>query len=267
MHNSKTIADLISLKGRTALVTGAAMGIGRAISERLAEAGADLMLVDVNAEALAEAASEISSTFGRKVTQHVVDLSRREQIEALWNEIGDNPPDILVNNAGIYQSRDFLEVDEALLERTMAVNLKSVFYMCQHMIKHREKQGGNIINVSSVEAVLHLVRGLVHYGISKIGVLALTRALAREYGPKGFRVNAVMPGGIKTPGADRMRNEALKRLDFGFLLTGASFLRRVPLGRLGEPDEVARVVLFLASDLSSYVNGAVIAVDGGFLTD
>lgn len=267
MSDRRTVSDLISLRGRTALVTGAAMGIGRAISERLAEAGADLMLVDVNAEALAETASSIANVYGRKVTQHVVDLSRREHVDALWDEIGSDPPDVLVNNAGIFNQRDFLEVDEALLERTMAVNLKSVFYMCQHMIKRRGNRGGVIVNVSSVEAVLHLVKGLVHYGISKMGVVALTRALAREYGPRGFRVNAVMPGGIRTPGAERMKNEALKRLDFGFILDGMSFLRRVPLRRLGEPDEVARVVLFLASDLSSYVNGAVIVVDGGFLTD
>lgn len=109
------------------------------------------------------------------------------------------------------------------------------------------------------------MKDLTHYGISKIGVVSMTRSLTREFGYKCFRINAVMPGGIHTPGTEKVQKEALKRLRVGFLWSGMQFISRIPLGRLSEP-EVARVVLFLASDLSSYVNGAVVVVDGGFLT-
>ncbi|MCS7138292.1 MAG: SDR family oxidoreductase [Candidatus Caldarchaeum sp.] len=263
----KPLNELVSLKGRKALVTGAASGIGRSIAERFAEAGAELVLVDVNEVGLTEVADYLVKRFGAKITWKRVDLSKKSQIDELWNEFESSPPDILVNNAGVYEFKDFLEVDEAFLERTLSINMKSAFYMCQHFVKVRGEKGGVIINVSSVEAVLHLVKGLTHYGMSKMGLVTLTRALAREYGGKGFRVNSVMPGGIHTPGTEKVRNEAIKKLRIGFFITGFQFLSRVPLKRLGEPDEVAKVVLFLATDLSSYVNGAIIPVDGGFLTD
>ncbi|MCS7095105.1 MAG: SDR family oxidoreductase [Thaumarchaeota archaeon] len=261
------MSDLISLKGRRALITGAASGIGRSIAERFAEVGAELQLVDVNEFGLAEVSRSLNERFGATLKTFVIDLSKTDDIKRLWEQIEGEAPDILINNAGIYEFKEFLEVDPAFLERTLSVNLKSAFFMCQHMIRARENKGGVIVNISSIEAVLHLVKGLTHYGISKVGLITLTRALAREFGEKGFRVNAVMPGGIRTPGTERLRKEAMKRLQVSFFVTGFSFISRVPLKRLGQPDEVARVVLFLASDLASYVNGAVIAVDGGFLTD
>ncbi|MCS6784535.1 MAG: SDR family oxidoreductase [Candidatus Caldarchaeum sp.] len=267
MTDSKPLIELFSLKGRKAVITGGASGIGRAIAERFAEAGADLVLVDVNEVGMAEVARTLSGKFGVNVSAKKVDLMKKPEIDNLWKELETLPPDILVNNAGIYEFKDFLEVDEAFLERTLSVNLKSAFYMCQHFIRTRGEKGGVIVNVSSIESVLHLVKGLIHYGVSKIGLVAMTRALAREYGEKGFRVNAVMPGGIHTPGTDKVRNEAIKKLRIGFFITGLQFISRVPLKRLGEPDEVAKVVLFLATDMASYVNGAVITVDGGFLTD
>lgn len=250
-----------------AMVTGAASGIGRAIAERFAEAGAELQLVDVNEPGLAELRRSLNERFGTSSEALVVDLSKSEEVARLWQQLGEEAPDVLVNNVGVYETKDFFEVDPEFLERTLAVNLKSAFLMCQHMIKSRQKRGGVIVNVSSIEAVLHLVKGLTHYSVSKIGLVALTRSLAREYGGQGFRVNAVMPGGIRTPGTDRLMREALKRLQVDFFVTGLSYLSRVPMRRLGRPDEVARVVLFLATDLASYVNGAVIVVDGGFLTD
>ena len=175
-------------------------------------------------------------------------------------------PDILVNNAGIYEFKDFLELDEVFLERTLSINLKSVFWMSQHMIKSRMDKGGVIVNVSSVEAFLPLAKRLAHYNISKIGVIGLTRALAMEYGPRGFRINAVAPGGIKTPSVEKLSREALMKMDIETIKTGIIYRARLPLRRMGEPDEVARVILFLASDLSSYIHGAVIPVDGGFLS-
>jgi len=146
------------------------------------------------------------------------------------------------------------------------VNLMAVFWMCQHMIRARRGRGGVIINIGSIEAVMPFAKGLVHYDISKAGVLALTRALAREYGKEGFRINAVVPGGIRTPGTEKLKREAVLKLRVDVIRTGMNFMSRLPLGRMGEPDEVARMVLVLASDLASYVQGALIPVDGGFLS-
>ena len=260
------LLDLLSLKGKRALVTGAAAGIGRAISVRLAEAGADLYLVDINEEGLRDVRREIKGKFDVSIEIFKVDLSRREEIINLWKAIEGREPDILINNAGIYLFQDFLEVDEKFLEKTLSVNLKSAFWMCQEMVRRRLDKGGIIINIGSIEAILPFAKGLVHYDISKMGIIALTRALAREYGKKGFRVNAIVPGGIKTPGVEKLRREAVLKLKMNVIKTGMNFMSRLPLGRMGEPDEVARIVVVLASDLASYVHGAVIPVDGGFLS-
>ncbi|TRO49128.1 SDR family oxidoreductase, partial [Candidatus Bathyarchaeota archaeon] len=117
----------------------------------------------------------------------------------------------------------------------------------------------------SIEALLPFMEDLVHYSVSKAGVIALTRSLAREYGRNGFRVNALVPGGINTPGTRSVAKE-ITRFNFGLLRSGVEFRQRLPLGRAGDPDEVARMALVLASDLSSYVNGALVPVDGGFLS-
>jgi len=130
-----------------------------------------------------------------------------------------------VNNAGIYVFRDFLEVDEDLLERTLSVNLKAVFWMCQHMIKQRQGRGGVIINVGSIEAILPFARGLVHYDVSKIGVIGLTRALAREYGRHNFRINVVVPGGIRTPGVEKLKREAILRFDIDVIKNRGTVLQ------------------------------------------
>jgi len=134
------------------------------------------------------------------------------------------------------------------------------------MIRSRKGRGGVIINVGSIEAIMPFAEGLAHYDMSKAGVLALTRALAREYGKEGFRINAVVPGWIRTPGTEKLKREALTKLRIDLIKTGINFMSRLPLGRAGEPDEVARIVLVLASDLASYVHGAIIPVDGGFLS-
>jgi len=224
-----------------------------------------MILVDINEEGLYTLKDELSK-FGVEVLTFVVDLSKKENIVSLWNEIRGKEPDILINNAGIYVFRDFLEIDEKFLEKTMSVNLYSAFWMCQEMIKRRDDTGGIIINVGSIEAILPFAKGLVHYDISKIGVIGLTRALAKEYASKGFRVNAVIPGGIETESVKKLKKEAALKMNVDLMKVGIEFKQRLPMKRFGTPDEVARVVLFLASDLSSYVNGALIPVDGGFLS-
>ena len=137
--------------------------------------------------------------------------------------------------------------------------------MCQNMIRTRMKKGGVIINVSSIEAIMPFVQDLVPYSLSKIGVIALTRSLAKEYGNRRFRVNAIIPGGIITPGTKAVAKE-LTHLKTKIIKTGIQFKMRLPLNRGGQPDEVARVALVLASDLSSYIHGALIPIDGGFLS-
>lgn len=264
MHR-QSILELVSLRGRRALITGAASGIGEAIALRFAEAGANLVLVDIDLEGLERVLGEVRG-FGVDAEIYRVDLSVKKEIDGLWDRLRGREPDILVNNAGIYVFRDFLELDENLLEKTLAVNLKAVLWMCQNMVRLRGNRGGVIINIGSIEAILPFAKSLVHYDISKMGVIALTRALAKEYGRKGYRINAIIPGGIKTPGVEKLKKEAILKLKIDIMKTGIEYMNRVPLGRMGEPDEVARVALFLASDLASYVHGAAIPVDGGFLS-
>lgn len=264
MNKQSTLDQLISLRGKRALITGAAGGIGKAIACRFAEAGADLELVDRDGVTLAGAESELAD-YGVRVRSHVVDLSRKEQIDALWGSLEGEEPDILVNNAGIYPFRQFVDCDEAFVRQVMEVNLFSVTWMCREMISRRQKLGGVIINLGSIEAVLPFKDDLAHYSVSKAGVIALTRALAKEHARHGFRVNAILPGGIMTPGTKAAAKQVLQ-FKFDLVKTGIEFMQRLPIGRVGQPDEVARMALVLASDLASYVQGAAIPVDGGFLS-
>jgi NAD(P)-dependent dehydrogenase (short-subunit alcohol dehydrogenase family) len=260
----KPLSELVSLDGKRALITGAAVGIGRAMAYRFAEAGAALELVDINSKALGATRRELFQ-FNREVNTHKADISVKEAIDSLWADLSGQEPDILVNNAGVYPFKNFLEVDEAFLKKVMDINLQSVFLMCQHMIRARLRTGGVIINVGSIEALLPFAEDLVAYNISKTGVIALTRVLAKEYGRRGFRINVLIPGGIVTPGTKAVAKD-ISQFKLSLLKTGYDFKARLPLNRGGQPDEVARVALFLASDLASYVHGALIAVDGGFLS-
>jgi NAD(P)-dependent dehydrogenase (short-subunit alcohol dehydrogenase family) len=260
----KSLSELISLKGKRALITGSAMGIGRAMAHRFAEAGADLELVDINTHGLGAVKKELAQ-FNHEVNIHKVDISSREAIDSLWEELSGKEPDILVNNAGVYPFKNFLDTDVAFLKKVMDINLQSAFLMCQQMIRRRLKRGGVIINISSIEAIMPFAEGLVAYDISKTGVIGLTRGLAKEYGKHGFRINVILPGGINTPGTRAVAKD-ISQFKFSLLKTGYDFKARLPMNRGGQPDEVARVALFLASDMSSYVHGALVAVDGGFLS-
>jgi NAD(P)-dependent dehydrogenase (short-subunit alcohol dehydrogenase family) len=264
MKALKPLSELISLEGKRALITGSAAGIGRAMAYRFAEAGADLELVDMNIKGLGLVKKELSQ-FDSEIDIYKVDLSKEEEIDALWKELSGKEPDILVNNAGIYPFKNFLEVDDAFLSKVLAINLKSALLMCQHMIRRRLKRGGVIINIGSIEAILPFAEDLIPYDISKTGVIALTRALAKQYGRNGFRINVIVPGGITTPGTKAVAKE-LSHFKVSLIKTGVQFATRLPLRRRGQPDEVARIAVVLASDLSSYVHGALIPVDGGFLS-
>jgi NAD(P)-dependent dehydrogenase (short-subunit alcohol dehydrogenase family) len=262
--NVKPLSELISLNGERALVTGSAMGIGKAIASRFAEAGANLELVDVNEKKLKEVKEQLSE-FDVNVNIHNIDLSKKEEIDALWSELDGKEPSILVNNAGIYPFISFLKIDGDSLKKVLEINLNSIFWMCRNMIERRLEKGGVIINVSSIEAMLPFKEDLAHYSVSKAGVIALTRALAKEYGKHNFRVNVIMPGGIMTPGVKNIIKEIFK-LKLGIIKTAIEYKQRLPLGRFGKQDEVACMALVLASDISSYVHGASIPIDGGFLS-
>lgn len=258
------LETLISLKGKTALITGGAAGIGKAIAHRLAEAGADLVLVDRSEQGLAGAKVELQA-WGRAIETHVVDLGTKAAIDGLWELLADRPPDILVNNAGIYPDRLFEDVDEEHYRLVMAVNLDAVFWMCQGFIKKRGRKGGVIVNIGSIEAVMPFKDDMSVYSAGKSAVITLTRAIASEQAKHGFRANVVVPGGIDTPGTRGMAKGILKgRL--GLLKVGYDFLQRLPARRRGQPDDIARVVLFLASDLSAFMHGSAVPVDGGFLS-
>lgn len=259
-----SLQELISLKNKSALITGSGKGIGEAIAYRFAEAGANLELVDIKEEKLLQVKENLQR-FNVEINIHKVDLAKKENIDTLWKNLAGREPDILVNNAGIYPSKDFLNVDETFLKNVVDVNLNSVFWMCQNMIKKRTKKGGIIINTGSIEAVLPLKECLCHYDITKAGVMVLSRALASEYSKYGFRINVLVPGGVWTQGTKNVAKEVLKFRP-NIIKSGIEYGMRTPLGRMAKADEIARMALVLACDLSSYVNGTLLVVDGGFLS-
>ncbi len=262
----RSMAALLSLAGSRALVTGAASGIGRAVAVRLAEAGAAVGLVDCDEGGLVRSEEVLREELRRplEISRHLVDLTSRRAVVELWDSL-EPLPSVLVNSAGSYPFAGFASIDEEAYRRVMAINLDAPFWMCQEMVRRRGRAGGSVVNVGSIEALLPFKADLAHYGASKAGVIALTRSLAREHGRSGFRFNAVVPGGIDTPGTRRAARDVL-RLRLGLLVDGLDYSRRLPSGRLGRADEVARVVAFLVSSAASYMMGAVVVVDGGFLS-
>lgn len=259
------MAMTIDMTDRQVLISGASSGIGRAMAVVFARAGARLQLLDVDEAGLARTCDTLEASGCAGVQQSVLDLGSKAQVDAFWDSL-ERTPDTLVNNAGIYPMCRFMELDEPAIEQVMAVNLESLYWMCQGFIRARGKLGGVIINVSSIEAYTAFKPEMVAYVTSKTAVLGFTRALAREFGHRRFRINALVPGGIRTPGTESVARRLITRGEVRLIKTGWDFMQRLPLGRMGRPEEVAHVALFLASDLASYVHGTAIAVDGGFLS-
>jgi len=256
---------LIGLTGKVAIVTGGASGIGFAISYRLAEAGADILIVDVDGEKARQASQEFKGC-GYQASSIQCDVTCEEEVQNMAKtavkEMGSI--DILVNNAGIYPRIPLAQMTGDDFEQVISVNLKGTF-LCSREVSQRmieQKRGGCIINIASIDAIHPSAEGLSAYDASKGGVLALTKSMALELGRHNIRVNAIAPGGILTEG---LRSH----------LTGASidqgkaqlkaFMSRMPLGRMGRADDIGRVVLFLVSDLASYMTGSLVVVDGGYL--
>ncbi|WGX95069.1 SDR family NAD(P)-dependent oxidoreductase [Nocardioides sp. L-11A] len=261
-----SIADLIDLSGRTAIVTGGAMGIGRGIVERLAEAGASVVVADADLEA-AEATAEDLVAHGRSAMAMYADVGDSDDVHRLVADtIGwRGRVDVLVNDAGIFPSVPVLDMTPDDFDRVIRTNLRGVFLCSREAalrMRHQET-GGRIINVTSIDALHPSSVGLAHYDASKHGVWGFTKNLALELAPHGIWVNAIAPGAIATPGVAALQTAGGSGVDPKAVL--AAFLAQVPMRRMGAPDDIARAALFLASDLASYITGAQIVVDGGRL--
>ena len=229
----RTSAELLSMTGRCVLITGAASGIGRAMALRFAEAGAELLLLDMDEVGLRQTRESLA-TCPSGVRTQVIDLAKQAQIETFWAQPGSALPDTLINNAGSYPLRDYLQVDAKFLHQVLAVNLEAAFWMCQHFIAARKERGGVIVNISSIEALVPLRDDLIPYSVSKVGLVALTRTLAHAYGHQGFRVNVLLPGAIRTPGTERLRKSAIRHLNVGLLRTGYDARAEAGPGQMGQ---------------------------------
>jgi NAD(P)-dependent dehydrogenase (short-subunit alcohol dehydrogenase family) len=245
------------LNNKTAVISGGASrrGIGLATARLFAEHGARVAILDIDAKAASAAAAELGGDH-RGVGCDVTDAdSCRDAIGATLKDFGDI--DILINNAGITQPVKIMEIDAASWDRILDVNLRGVLNLSQATIPHmRERKRGAIVCMSSVSAQRGGgIFGGPHYAAAKAGVLGLAKAMARELGPDGIRVNCITPGLIQTDITGDKLTDAMR----------AEIIKGIPLGRLGEATDVAGAYLFLASDLSRYITGAVIDVNGGML--
>ncbi len=248
----------MKLNGRLAIVTGGASGIGKAICERFAADGARLVIADVNAEK----GSALAKALGASCTFVETDMSSASDIAALADAASAlGPIDILVNNAGIVHAADFLDLKAEDFDRVLAVNLRGAFLLGQavaRLMVERVKAGGpagSIINMSSVNAVF-AIANQVPYSVSKGGISQLTKVMALSLAPHGVRVNAIGPGSIMTDMLASVNNDPAAR---------SRILSRTPLGRIGDPSEIASIAAFLASDDASYITGQTIYADGGRL--
>jgi 2-deoxy-D-gluconate 3-dehydrogenase len=263
----QTIAQLFDLSGKGAVVTGGAIGIGEGIAFRLAEAGAGVMVADIDLKAATQTAEQIKASGGkaRAIRADVRSAADAEKVaQATVDAFGSL--DILVNNAGIYPSSRFVDTTEELWDKVLDTNLKGAFLYSQAAARAMIKagHGGRIINIASIEA-LKPQGALVPYNTSKSGVVMLTKSMALELAANKILVNAVAPGGIQTPGALATVDNRCQALGVTLEELGQTFIQRVPLGCLGEPDDIAKVVLFLASGAADFVTGELILVDGGHL--
>ena len=263
----QTIAQIFNLTGKSALITGGAVGIGQAIAFRLAEAGADVMIADINTEGAEETINQINGQGGNARSVYA-DASSPDDAVKMVQTTTDafGHLDILVNNAGIYPIVPFDQMTEEVWDKVLDLNLKGTFFCSQAAAKQmtEQGQGGKIINLASIDG-LHPSGMTSHYSASKGGIIMLTKALALELAPNKILVNAIAPGSIITPGTDAVRSGLSGQMGVPPESILENFMPRVPLQRMGHPDDVAKVALFLASSASDYVTGDVIVADGGFL--
>jgi 3-oxoacyl-[acyl-carrier protein] reductase len=259
--NAVTIRDgktevHMSIKGKLAFITGAGRGIGREIAMLFASNGSDLAICDVDAGLVAETGKDIEAATGRKVITGKVDVTAFEEVEGFVKKILDNfdSVDILVNNAGITRDNLVMRMSEAEWDAVLNVNLKGAFNCIKAVTRPMmKKRSGKIVNMASIIGVMGNA-GQANYSASKGGLIALTKTVAKELGSRNINVNAIAPGFIKTDMTDKLGEDVRGKL-----------LGLIPLGKMGEPLDVAKLALFLASDESSYITGQVIKIDGGMV--
>ncbi|MBF0586329.1 3-oxoacyl-[acyl-carrier-protein] reductase [Prosthecochloris sp. N3] len=242
-------------EGKTAVITGAARGIGQAIAIDLAEKGANIVLCDLQEEWLQETAEAVKKT-GRKVSCRELDVTSHEATQKLFPEIAAESKsiDILINNAGITRDGLLMRMSEADWDAVLAVNLKGTFNCTKAVTRTMMKQrSGAIVNIASIIGLMGNA-GQANYGASKAGVIAFTKSVAKELASRNIRVNAVAPGFISSKMTDALSEEVRN-----------SMLDAIPLKRFGEPKDVANVVSFLASDLAGYITGEVVNISGGMV--
>lgn len=244
-----------SLAGKKALVTGSSKGIGAAIAQALAHAGADIVLVGRTKESLEATKSSIANT-GRKVEIVLCDVSSPEAIKEAFASVAELKVDVLINNAGSISRAPAADTEMQDWNRIIDTNLNSVFQISQACGRAMIAKGsGTIINIASLLSFQGGIN-VPAYTASKHGVAGITKALANEWGSRGVTVNAIAPGYISTDNTAALRADADRN---------ASILARIPIGRWGNPDDIASVVVFLASPAARYINGEVLTVDGGWM--
>lgn len=250
---------MFGLENKVAIITGARRGMGKAHALKLAEAGVKVVVSDISKEDCQKVVEQIEKKGGQAIAVKC-DVTKKLEVENMvkraidqWGQI-----DILINNAGICQFKPFLELTEEEWDRTLDINLKGYFLCAQAAAKEMKQKGGAIVNIASVAMGQQGVGmpNIVHYCASKGGVTGMTEALAVELAPYDIRVNAVSPGMIETPMIDPIKKDPQQE---------EALLDRIPLGRVGKPEEVSNLVLFLASDASSYMTGSTVVIDGGWL--
>ena len=263
---NKTLPKFCDLKDKVAIVTGAAKGMGKADSIKLAQAGAKVVVCDIDTAGCQLVVDEIKKMRGEAIAVKC-DVSKKSDVDSVVTETLKNfkKIDILVNNAGIFPFEPFLQMPEQNFEKVIDVNLKGSFLMAQACAKEIAKnqpnekgQRGSIINIVSIAMGQVGVgfAGLAHYCASKGGMVAMSQAMALELAPLGIRVNCIAPGAIETPGASSVNMDA-KALE--------AMLAPIPMHRKGNAEEIANAVLFLASNESSYMTGSTMVVDGGWV--
>ncbi|MCX6716926.1 MAG: SDR family oxidoreductase [Candidatus Taylorbacteria bacterium] len=258
-----SLTQLINLSSRTAIVTGGALGISYGIAYRLAEAGANVVIADLDEEKGISAVNDLQKN-GWKASFIRTDVSNEGDVKSATDFAVKTygTIDILINNAGIYPIIPVMAMKLEMFEKIIAVNLKSVFLFTKAVAEVMIKQGrgGKIINITSIDALHPSGVGLAVYDASKHGLWGFTKNTALELAPHNIQVNALAPGSISTPGSgsDRPVTPELEAIT-------KRFAERIPMKRIGEPDDIGKVALFLSSDLSNYMTGSQVVVDGGVL--
>lgn len=247
------------LKGKSAVVTGGTAGIGKAIALLFASQGADVAIFGTSAERASSSVKEIEAARAhpdQKVVSYLVNVSKTKETDVAIQEILSlfGKVDILVNNAGITRDNLLMRMSEEDWDAVLEVNLKSVYNTCKSLSRAMMKaKSGSIINISSVIGLMGNA-GQINYAASKAGMIGFTKSLAKEFSSRGVRANCVAPGYIETQMTEVLPPQVKEGI-----------LTKIPLGRIGQPQDIAQAVLFLASDLSGYVTGQVLAVDGGMV--